>query len=42
MDKLLIVIGALLLFAAVRLFGIIGLIIAVGIMALLYSRGNNG
>lgn len=42
MDKLLIVIGALFLFVTVRLFGIIGLLIAVGIMALIYSRGKNG
>lgn len=39
MNTLLVVIGAIVLFAAVKFFGIIGLLIAVGIMALLYSRG---
>lgn len=42
MNTVLVVIGAIALFAAVKFFGIIGLLIAVGIMGLLYAGGRNG
>jgi len=42
MNTLLIILGAVFLFAAVRFFGIIGLLIAVGVLALAYSVGKNG
>lgn len=42
MNTLLVIVGAIVLFAAVKFFGVIGLLIAVGIMALLYAGGRNG